>query len=569
MKVIYAGRPSRRITPEPSTDGDVLELLASDWDDYGFKTSFQTTCRVDGKLIDLGLIRLLVDGTHNSKHYLDSLRKNGWSGEFPIPGTSYLSVPAEITFYEQLMGVLKSAKSVRLAKLLRDASYLTHTAAEPVAIQLTRSKGFKDSLQRERGSQKAFADGWKVLDSQATSVLDLGFVFEDVCGGSSTLSLKYSADGPLPHDINVLIGPNGVGKSRVLHQIVKDWTSQSKTIGKGFTEKPNLSQVVVVSYSPFESFPVDLEGKRVQDKDAYRYYGLRGRVRQDGLSGPGRVRLSHTFPKRNSASALIECLTDDKRYGAIPGWANKVATVEATLRSAFAFDFAAVQVERTSRVRLLYDESSSDESTHIDIDDGDVRRRFIPIASGRVESLDDEKLRKRCRFEDGVAFFREGKPLLLSSGQRLFAYLVINILGAIRRNSLILVDEPELFLHPTLEIQFVELLKNILARFNSKALLATHSEVIVREMPSRCVHVLERTDDGLIVKHPPFQTFGGDVQRISSYVFGDIGAKKPFEQWIITKINELGSGEELLEHLGDQVNEELVIQIRAMDRPRW
>jgi hypothetical protein len=33
------------------------------------------------------------------------------------------------------------------------------------------------------------------------------------------------------------------------------------------------------------------------------------------------------------------------------------------------------------------------------------------------------------------------------------------------------------FLHPTLEIQFIEMLKAILARFNSKALMATHSVV--------------------------------------------------------------------------------------------
>src|SRR3546814_1200385 len=76
------------------------------------------------------------------------------------------------------------------------------------------------------------------------------------------------------------------------------------------------------------------------------------------------------------------------------------------------------------------------------------------------------------------------------------------------------------------------MLKKILARFNSEALLATHSEVTVREIPAACVHVFEKTDEGLAIKRPPFQTFGGDVQRISSYVFGDSQASKPFEKWI-------------------------------------
>jgi len=569
VKVIYAGRASRRTNPVPEADGDVLELLANDWDDYGFKTSFPITCRVKGKLLELGLLRLLIDGAQNSAAYLNDLRKSGWSGEFPIPNTNYISVPAEVTFYEQLMGVLQTTKTIRVAKLLGDASYLVHTAEDPAAIGLADSRGFRDSLQRERGSQKAFADGWKILDSRATAVLDLGFVFDDVCGHQSTLNLKYQGDSLLPHDVNALIGPNGVGKSRVLHQIVEDWTSPSKKGGRGFTEKPNLSQVVVVSYSPFEQFPVDLEGRNVQDKDAYRYYGFRGRAESRAPSSKRRIRLSHTFPKRNSASALIECLSDDKRFGSISGWVKKVKTVETTLRLAFAFDFAAVQIDPSKRTKSLYSDASEVDPACIDIEDGDIKHRYIPIASDRIEELNDRKLRERVFLENGVTFFRQGRPVRLSSGQRLFAYVVINILGAIRRNSLILVDEPELFLHPTLEIQFVDLLKRILAKYNSKALLATHSEVTVREIPARCVHVFEKADDELIIKHPPFQTFGGDVQRISSYVFGDNAATKPFEQWIKDQIEELGSGEALLEQLGDQVNEELVIQIRAMDRPAW
>jgi ABC-type transporter Mla maintaining outer membrane lipid asymmetry ATPase subunit MlaF len=146
---------------------------------------------------------------------------------------------------------------------------------------------------------------------------------------------------------------------------------------------------------------------------------------------------------------------------------------------------------------------------------------------------------------------------------------VINILGAIRRNSLILVDEPELFLHPTLEIQFVDMLKTILSRFNSKALLATHSVVTVREIPSQCVHVFEKTNDDVVLRHPPFQTFGGDFQRISSYVFGDKAVSKPFEAWIKAQLDELETADALIAALGDDLNEELIVLIKAMERGQW
>src|SRR3546814_10654844 len=110
-----------------------------------------------------------------------------------------------------------------------------------------------------------------MLELRATAVLYLGFKFNDFCGYVSTFKLKYQADNPLPHDVNALIGPNGVGKSRVLHQIVKDWMTPSKTDDIGFTKKPNLSQVVVVPYSPFERISADLKGEQLQDQDANRY----------------------------------------------------------------------------------------------------------------------------------------------------------------------------------------------------------------------------------------------------------------------------------------------------------
>src|SRR5262249_31767138 len=136
-----------------------------------------------------------------------------------------------------------------------------HISNDPAAQALIASEGFEKSLQRERGSVKAYLDGWRIFEREDIAVLDLGFIFNDVFGHTSTLNLKFHAANPLPHDINVLIGPNGSGNSRVLHQMVEDWISPSDSTETGFVAKPNLSQLVVVSYSPFERFPVDLQGR--------------------------------------------------------------------------------------------------------------------------------------------------------------------------------------------------------------------------------------------------------------------------------------------------------------------
>jgi len=71
------------------------------------------------------------------------------------------------------------------------------------------------------------------------------------------------------------------------------------------------------------------------------------------------------------------------------------------------------------------------------------------------------------------------------------------------------------------------------------------------------------------VKTPPFETFGGDVQRISSYVFGDKSISKPYEEWVAEQLKEFESADELIAAMGDNINEELLIQIRAMDNGKW
>src|SRR3546814_12837772 len=91
------------------------------------------------------------------------------------------------------MGMQTPRQAVRVATQLRDASYLAHVAQDAEALRLVVSKGFRDSLQRERGSEKAFLDGWRILERQATAVPDLGVQFNDVCGTVSTLKLKFQA----------------------------------------------------------------------------------------------------------------------------------------------------------------------------------------------------------------------------------------------------------------------------------------------------------------------------------------------------------------------------------------
>jgi len=578
VKIIYVGNDDKARHKWQSGKEDVLLLLYDRWDDFGFKTRFPTVCIVDGETLELGAIKILFDASSHSHQHLGELGKKGWAGGFPIDAENYVSVPEDITFYEQLQGALSDADALMVAKELRDASHLVYQLEDADAIKLIDAEGFKVSLQRERGSQKAFSDGWRVLSGDVLGVSDLTFDFRDVKGELSSLALNFDSQSVLPHDINVLIGPNGVGKSWLLKQLVRAWilpTDPDDTLdGAGFEQKPNLSQLVAVSYSPFERLPVDADDepalkKLLQDKDAYRFFGFRGRPAPEKGKKPSKTRHSLAIPRINAATSLISCLTDDLRYSRMKEWANKLETLQRVLGNAVTFDAAALRLTPDAPVDDIIVEDPLGDLRVIEL--GDEHKEpgtYIEISS-RDGIIDADLLKRYVDYEAGVTFFDGDEPVSLSSGQKLFLYIVVNVVGVIRRNSLVIVDEPELFLHPTLEIEFVTMLKKILRTYGSKAVLATHSAVTVREVPSSCVHVLATSEDELIITSPPFETFGGDVQRIASYVFGDRAVSKPYESWLRGLLQEHGSAEDVIEILGEEINEEIIIQLHAMDNGKW
>lgn len=592
MRVFYVGQDTQKRLALLKSKGDLLLLGFDRWDDYDYKTTFPVQCRIEGEDVVTGAIKILFSGEKVSYSYLDSLVAQGWDGEFPVRNANYVSVPSNTTFYEQIDGYIGSAATLEVARILNDASLKHWIDEEPASLDLIESEGFRHSLLRERGAQAAYQSVWKLLSAANINVGDVQFRFLDPQGECQKLNLDFdSTDRLLPHDIHVLIGPNGVGKSQTLMQMVEHWLdlSAEDDADVGFKDPLNINQMIVISYSPFERFPIDSEnsvkqsGGR-QDHNIYRYFGLRGwqSVFDSTGSSKKKIRLSHSRPKINAARSLIACLSDDQVYGAIKDWSAKVETMERVLRTAIDFDCAAVAVDPSVNLSTLVNPESlfllgkelpgnnivvrlGAEAEGID----SRERVFIPIASDRVEVLNSKELSSSIIAGKGIYFLKNGNVVELSSGQRLFSYIVINILGAIRRNSLILIDEPELFLHPTLEIAFISMLKDLLISYRSKALLATHSLVTVRELPRSCVHVFEKEEEKLFINHPPFETFGGDMQRISSYVFGDKSVSKPFESWIRQQLKEFGTAEKLIEALGDNINEEMIIQISAMGAGKW
>ncbi|HEX4374725.1 MAG TPA: AAA family ATPase, partial [Puia sp.] len=90
--------------------------------------------------------------------------------------------------------------------------------------------------------------------------------------------------------------------------------------------------------------------------------------------------------------------------------------------------------------------------------------------------------------------FQQAK-VKFSSGQSIVLYVITEIIANIRFDSLLLFDEPETHLHPNAITELMQIIYHLVNEFQSYCIIATHSPLIIRELFSRNVYVLEREED--------------------------------------------------------------------------
>jgi predicted ATP-binding protein involved in virulence len=97
--------------------------------------------------------------------------------------------------------------------------------------------------------------------------------------------------------------------------------------------------------------------------------------------------------------------------------------------------------------------------------------------------------------------------------------IVVQLVAHLEPGSLVLIDEPESHLHPPLLAALLKSINISLDQFNSYAVMATHSPVLLQEVPRRYVRVLQRFGDLTLVATPEIETFAENVGLLTRHVF--------------------------------------------------
>ncbi|RDS89089.1 AAA family ATPase [Pseudomonas fluorescens] len=269
-----------------------------------------------------------------------------------------------------------------------------------------------------------------------------------------------------PTNLHVLVGRNGVGKTRCIQSIIntlldRDTSGAPKGMLHRLGENHDqwtFSGLVSVSFSAFDSFELPAIG---QQRTPATFVGLRTQ-KKDDQGNVFDVLKSAVDLAEDFVTSLERCQTEPRRTR----WLTAVATLSTD---------------------PLFGETGVEQ-----------------LIEGGFEWT-----------ERAMRFF--GK---LSSGHAIVLLTTTRLVELVDEKTLVVLDEPEGHLHPPLLAAFIRTVADLLVSRNGVALLSTHSPVVLQEVPRSCVWMLRRTRTQSAVERPSIETFGESAGVLTREVFG-------------------------------------------------
>lgn len=265
-----------------------------------------------------------------------------------------------------------------------------------------------------------------------------------------------------PTNMHVLIGSNGVGKSHFLNNIINEYFLDNK-LQHSISE---LLKLVVISFSPFDRLFKGQSYERLASRE-YDYIGLRENVIGFNSGNyKNALTIEHEFNK-----SLVACYES------------------TTLRHRWLEMISLLEIDgyfRESNLKSFIEGIARD-----DINQG---------------LLSDD--------HNAILRFRD-----LSSGHKMVLFSLTRLVEVTIEKSLIVYDEPETYLHPPLLSAYARALSWLLIDRNAVAIIATHSPILLQEVPKKCVWVIQRYGNEFNILRPNIETFGESVSTLTREVF--------------------------------------------------
>lgn len=127
--------------------------------------------------------------------------------------------------------------------------------------------------------------------------------------------------------------------------------------------------------------------------------------------------------------------------------------------------------------------------------------------------------------------FPDISQLQLSSGQLVLLSILSSLAVQIEPDSLLLFDEPEMHLHPNAIGGLMRAINTALTEFQSYAVMATHSPLILQQLPGRYVRVFRRIDSTPVIDSLPVESFAENLTAITEEIFHASEGPTLYGEW--------------------------------------
>jgi predicted ATPase len=320
-----------------------------------------------------------------------------------------------------------------------------------------------------------------------------------------------------PTNIHVLIGRNGVGKTYLLNLMTRalvEKDASTRQVGRFISEElsedkelfANLVSVSFSAFDPFEPLPTQ------RDKSASMHYSYIGLKRTNNIGGDIGTPKSHDTLTREFVKSVKKCLTGARGIR----WRRAMEMLESDPNF------------READVTTLTDE------------------------------IGDAEFKKRASSLFGP----------LSSGHKIVLLTITQLVETVEERTLILLDEPEAHLHPPLLSAFIRALSDLLVNRNGVAIIATHSPVVIQEVPKSCVWKLRRNGDEATAERPEAETFGENVSVLTREVFGLELTQSGFHKLLQAAVAQNGSYRSVVNHFNGELGAEARAIVQALIEAR-
>ncbi|MEO5712059.1 MAG: ATP-binding protein [Luteolibacter sp.] len=493
----------------PDHATDVLFLVSDNWNDFGYQTAFNLFYfDASGMKIEIGAVKIADTSGANKYTKLP--------GSFVALGDNFASIGLGAKYYENLRKLPNSGYK-HILSVLRDIAFsegIWETTKDLDIVKTSLLRSTPHSVVT--GQLRRIAQGGKIVTPYHFSYWWPKTAVEM---HRPKMGFMVDPESPIPTNVHVVIGRNGVGKSYLFHNMAKallNEASEPEAVGifRDMTEGPSSKSFTGLVYVSFSAFDKNepFDEKYADTKEiSYARVGL--------FNSHGKAyRPDQSFAEQLH-DAFARSTTGIISKGSAGEWRTYIRMLESDP------GFADLNIARVLDVESFIDLANSDVNMP-----SDVERRLFKAASA---------------FFDG-----------LSSGHKIVLLALTRLIECVNEKTLVLIDEPEGHLHPPLLSAFIRVLSDLMTDRNGVAIVATHSPVVLQEVPKSCVYHLERFGGITKATRPEQETFGENVGVLTGRVFGYEVTESGFHQLIRRIAQESSSYEEAAEKLGGQLGSE-------------